>query len=258
MIRTCLIGLILGLYTGLASADDIWPDDHGNTVLAATAFSGSSNTVTGVLEYDMDVDVFSFPFKPWTAYTIAVGTGTVWGVSVYILPPLTVSALWTTNSVWTGLASFSNLYHEGAQSRWYIAVSSMFQFTVGSYSLAVWETPGQDTDGDGFPDAWELDTFGDLNTADPALHTQAFQTGRSPSDPLAIEGLQNLASGDVVHWSVAAYGIYDLYTSTNLLRSADWQYLGTHISGNEAGSFTWTNAPSADQTRFYRLQFRNE
>ena len=258
MIRTYLIGLAFVLGTGWASGDAILLDDHGNTILTATALPGGSNTITGVLEYDMDVDVFSFPFKPWTSYTIAVETGTVWGVQVDVLPPTAVPALWTTNSVWDGAASFTDLYHQGARSRWTIAVSSMFQFTTGSYSLSVWETPGQDTDGDGFPDAWELHTFGDLDTADPALHAQAFQTGRHPDDPLAIDGLQSLPSGDVLNWSVAAHGIYDLYTSTNLSSSTGWQYLGTHVSGEASGLFTWTNAPSADQTRFYRLQFRNE
>lgn len=258
MIRTSFIGLVFVIGTGWASGDAILPDDHGNTILTATALPGGSNMITGVLEYDTDVDVFSFPFKPWTTYTIVVETGTVWGVSVEILPPAAGSVLWATNSVWDGAASFTDRDHQGAQSRWTIAVSSMFQFTTGSYHLSVWEHPGQDTDGDGFPDAWELHTFGDLNTADSAIHQQAFRTGRSPDDPLALDAIQPLSSGDVVHWGAAAYGTYDVYTSTNLSSSTGWHYLSTHIAGEEGGSVSWTNAPTSDPTRFYLLQFRHE
>ncbi len=251
MTRYLYMGLLCVVWPGLA-----W---GGGNLPPATPLHGDSNTISGVLEHDLDVDVFSFPFKPWMSYTIAVETGTVWDVNIEILPPAGPPSAWTTNSVWDGMAGFTNAYHEGAQSRWYIAVSGMFQFTTGSYHLAVWENPGQDTNGKGFPDAWELYYFGDLNTADPALHMGAYWTGRDPTaDPLAIDFLQQLAdpTRDVIGWTLAPYATYDLFTSTNLLD--EWEYVHTRVAGESGGLWHWTNEPPAGLHRFYTIRFRAE
>ncbi len=258
MTRGFVIGLLMMACVTFAWGEDLLPNDHGNTPLTATPLFGGSNTISGVLEHDLDVDVFSFPFKPWMSYTIVVETGTVWDVNIEILPPAGPPSAWRTNSVWDGIAGFTNAYHEGAQSRWYIAVSGMFQFTTGSYHLAVWENPGQDSDGDGFPDEWELHYFGDLDTADPDVHLEGYWTGRDPADPLAIEILQRLPepSRDVIGWTLAPYATYDLFTSTNLLD--EWEYLDTRIVGESGGLWHWTNEPPTSLYRFYKIRFRAE
>lgn len=250
-----LLGLCFGLGVGAA---DMLPNDHGRTPQTATPLSGDSNTLTGVLEHDLDVDVFSFPFKPWTSYTLAVETGTVWGVRIEVIPPSGMGSIWRTNSVWDDQAAMEEAYHEGAAARWYLVVSPLFDFTTGTYHLAIWENPGQDTNDSGFPNAWEWHYFDDLDTADPVLHGDAFRTGRAPDDPFAVDSLQVNSNGHVVGWTTAAFGTYDLFTSTNLLYTNGWQYLGTHIAGSEGGLIHWTNAPSAEQSRFYRLRFRDE
>lgn len=261
MMRGVCIAVLGALAPGLAWGGDLLPNDHGRTIGMATSLPGGSNIITGVLEHDTDVDVFSFPFNPWMTYTIAVDTGTVWDVRVDIIPPAGPPAAGTTNSVWSETAAFTNLYHEGAQSRWYIRVSGLFQFTTGAYHLAVWAHPGQDSEGgegDGFPDAWELHHFGDLDTADPDLHNGIFRTGRAPGDPLSMNSIQATQTGDVLGWSVAAYGTYDLYTSTNLLEESGWQYLATHVAGAEGATLHLTNSPSTGPRRFYHIRFRDE
>ncbi len=256
-------GFVIALFVSAYVASvwgDILPNDHGSTPATATALPGGSNTISGVLEHDLDVDVFSFPFKPWTSYTIAVETGTVRDVHIQVLPPAGPPSYGTTNSVWAGAAAFTNLAHQGAQSRWFIAVSGMFQFTTGSYHLAVWEHPGQDINDSGFPDAWELHYFGDLETADPALHMDAYWTGRDPTaDPLAIDSLQQQTdpARDVIGWTLAPYAAYDLFTSTNLVIH-DWEYVDTHTAGDSGGLWLWTNEPAVGPHRFYKIRFRAE
>lgn len=253
--QLCLLGLMGATGAGYG---ELVPDDHGNHGLNATILSGYSNQLVGVLEYDTDVDVFSFPFKPWTAYTLSVETGTVLGVQFDVIPPSGESAVWQTNSVWVAPASIDEASYEGAAARWYMAVSPLFAFATGTYHLVIQEHPGQDSLGSGFPDAWEWHYFGDLDTADTELHGEAFRTGRAPGDPLAVDSLSLLSTGDVVEWALAPFGTYDLYTSTNLLHTHEWQYLSTHIAGAEGGLFAWTNAPSNDDRRFYHIRFRDD
>ncbi len=224
----------------------------------ATVLSGPSNTVTATLQHDMDVHAYSFSIKPWTFYAIAVTTGTVWDVSLALIPPTPVASPITTNTVWGQGVVYPNRYHEGALARWQLAVAGMFAFTTGTYHLSVWELPGQDTDADGFPDAWEMHYFGNLHTATPADLNQ-FNSGRPPNNPLAVERVepaQSAQDADRIRWSVAPYGTYDLFTTTNLF--SGWAYVGTHIAGANAATVIWTNAATGSPRAFYHLLFRTE
>ena len=237
---------------------ELVPDDHGNSVLTATPLFGSSHSLTGTLEYDTDVDVFSFPFKPWTSYMLSVEIGTVLGVEIEVIPPSGAGSVWQANSVWEDAAVVDDAYHQGASARWYLVVRPLFQFTTGTYHLTIHENPGQDTDGDGFPDAWELHYFGDLDTADSDVHADAFRTGRAPNDPLVVDSIQPSPDGHVVGWTAAPYGTYDIYTTTHLLHEVEWELLGTHVAGPDGGVIHWIHAPSADPIRFYQIRFRVE
>jgi hypothetical protein len=257
MIKVIILLMVIVLACFPAKAQ-LLPDDHGDTLFTATALTGPSNVLSGVFEHELDVDVFSFPVQPWTTYTISIATGTTWGVEVDVMPPAGVSVLWSTNSVWAGVATLNAPYHEGALARWYIRIRPLFAFTSGSYDLTVRADVGQDTNANGFPDAWELAYFGNLGTANPALHEEVFRTGRAPGDPLAIDALSTTSGADVVSWSLAVHGTYDLYSSTNLMNPSGWQYEETYRAGSEGGPIGWTNPAVSLSTQFYQVRFRNE
>ncbi len=247
-------------------AADPLPNDHGHSPSTATVLSGTSNSISGVLEYDTDVDVFSFPFRPWMNYTIAVETGTVWDVELTVIPPVGSGTLWMTNSVDSGAARLTNIVHQGAMSRWCLAVSGMFGFTTGTYHVTVWEHPGQDTDDDGIPDAWEMHYFGDLESADAGsdatgdglLDAQAYFAGIDPFRAFGMTRVERISTDQVrLDGTLAPHGMYDLLTTTDL-RTNKWQTLRTWVAGPDDGPLLLIHDTQTAPRRFYQLRFRYE
>ncbi len=245
---------------------DPLPNDHGHSPITATVLSGTSNSISGLLEFDTDVDVFSFPFRPWMNYTIAVETGSVWDVELTVIPPVGSGMLWMTNSIDSGAARLTNIVHQGAKSRWYLAVSGMFGFTTGTYHVTVWEHPGQDTDDDGIADAWEMHYFGDLESADAEsdatgdglLDAQAYFAGIDPFGTFGVTHVARLLPDQVrLDGTLAPHGTYDLLTTTDL-RTNEWQTLRTWVSGLDDGSQIFIHDANTGPRRFYQLRFRYE
>lgn len=259
-------GLVTGLLVWIASVahGGILPDDHADTLSGATPLAGASNAITGLLEFDTDHDVFSFPFLPGRSYVIQVRTGTVWDVALAITPPGAAAPLLATNTAWFSPLNM-NWTSTAAASRWYLDVSALVDYTTGTYHLSVWEAPfTQDADGDGMADAWELAQFGST-TNQPGddydgdgssnLNEYLAQTpGGSASGGIDIDRLVKLTGKDIVTWNQSAYATYDLDTSTNVF--GPWQFLGTRVGGATSATIQWTNDPAVNPVQFYRLRFR--
>lgn len=79
-----------------------------------------------------------------------------------------------------------------------------------------------DADGDGLPDAWEIEHYGDITTADGATlcangvntANQAYISGISPVDVDALFTLSN--DLNVLEWTAVSGRVYNVYSSTNL------------------------------------------
>jgi hypothetical protein len=87
-----------------------------------------------------------------------------------------------------------------------------------------------DTDHDGLDDAWEMQHFGNLTTANELSDWdnngfkdwQEFRAGTNPKDPFSFLGVTHVEMRPsegraVVHWPGAAGKSYDLYRTTNLM-----------------------------------------
>ncbi|HMO50499.1 MAG TPA: hypothetical protein PKE26_01380 [Kiritimatiellia bacterium] len=255
-----LVALVAGL--GVAVHGVTIPDDHGNTPATATPMPGGSNIVSGVIDYDTDVDVFSFPFRPMRSYAVRVSTGTVWDLKLEVRPPAYAPVVIATNTVWTNAPVSTVWTNPGAAARWYLAVSGMFQFTTGSYQIAVWEAnPAEDSDNDGIADAWETQYFGNLNTANQTsswlgggtLDLHAYLAGVNPTNGVAIRSWTRSGANLIAGWPVAPYSTYDLYGATNLFGS--WEWLGRQTLGGEGGWLSWTNASGDARLRFFQFRF---
>ena len=242
---------------------ELLPDDHGNSVATATALSGPSNVVSGIMDYDTDADVFSFSFYPARSYIIQVMTGTVDDVELKITPPNWSDPYFETNTVRESPADFS-WTNNGAIANWHLYVASMFAYTTGSYQLAVWESPfDQDLDGDGMTDSWEEEVLGsvtnnpgDDNDHDSQTNFEEFlaQTDGGDADSLVkVDAINKNSDDDIVEWYQAGFTTYEIHTSTNLL--GPWFYLNENLAGELSGAVVWTNGPAGDPVRFYRVRF---
>lgn len=119
-----------------------------------------------------------------------------------------------------------------------------------------------DTDGNGLPDAWEMNYFGHIGvdpTADPdgdgtSNHTE-FVAGTNPIDAtsvLRISGVTPVANGFQIAWSSVPGMTYTLECTNDL--AAPWQTLQSHIPASPGAVTTFVDTSAGSQTqRFYRV-----
>jgi len=119
-----------------------------------------------------------------------------------------------------------------------------------------------DSDGDGLPDEWENNWFGNLdaNPGDPAASSdytvwQCYIAGLDPTDPEAglwVSVLSSLPS--VLGWNATSGRVYSIYWSSNLLSS--FQPLETNLPWSPA-VFTDTTH-SVEEKGFYKIDVELE
>lgn len=253
--------LVIWCHAGRA---DLLPDDHGDEPNDATAMTAPSNRVTGVIDYDLDVDVFSFPFQQFRTYRILISTNTLWDAELEVMPPLRDPLLLSTNTVWTN-APLEMAWSNMAASRWYLSISGMFQFTTGSYQLSVWEWPtNQDSDADGLSDAWETNYFGNLSSANAtSVHLaagftdlDAYLAGVNPTSglPLVVVDLDVAPGEEIIQWPREAYASYEIQMASEV--TGTWVNLGQQVSDANPEWGVWTNVvtPGAGTNRYYRIR----
>lgn len=238
---------------------EVLPDDHGNTKADATALTGPSNSIIAQIEFDTDADFFSIPFYPARSYIIEIKTNTVWDVELSITPPSWPVAYIDTNTIWQSPVEII-WTNNGAFGNWHLSVVGMFEYTTGSYQLAVWEAPNnQDVDGDGMTDSWENDHLGSVTNQpgddynhDGQSNWQDF-LAHAMGGSVQVESIDKAAENDLVGWYQAAFSTYKVYSATNVF--GPWGYVEDHLSGDTSGFVSWTNNVGTNPVRFYRVDF---
>jgi hypothetical protein len=120
-----------------------------------------------------------------------------------------------------------------------------------------------DTDGDGLPDSWELQYFGNLSetdTGDPDGdgfgNLQEFLAGTDPTDSssaLRIISITSDESNTVVSFITCSNKFYELQASDGLTAS-NWSTIVTNIAGT-GGIVSIIDADAIGFTnRFYRIR----
>lgn len=128
--------------------------------------------------------------------------------------------------------------------------------------------PGADTDGDGIPDAWELQHFGNLTTAngtsdydsDGVSDKNEYLAGTNPNDVndylrITAESFASGGTSATLTWSSVPTRAYYLQKTPALDPTSTWFDSGLGLISPSAGSSTTdgfldTNAPA----RFYRVE----
>jgi hypothetical protein len=224
----CLLTLLL--LGAPVWAADLYPDDAGDAPSEAAAFAVGTGTVAvaGVVELDTDADWYRFTALPGIAYRVEAATAGVWDVSLELRAP-DGQTLWSkTNSAFAGhpVKASISWTNPGAAGPCYIGVRGLLDFTTGSYQVAVSPLNFQDVDGDGLPDAWELQHFGALtneaagdNDGDDVPNLTEFYTLTQPTNlasRFAITSIAQAGGTVTVAWAAAPWARYEVDADVNL------------------------------------------
>ena len=127
---------------------------------------------------------------------------------------------------------------------------------------------GPDTDGDGIPDAWELqfarnlgvlDGTGD-NDGDGLTNLEEFMADTDPLDPNSLLRITSTAkptaaSPTTLSWSSSPTRQYRIHATSDLTLPVVWTETGLGLIPPGAGSATSRDvAPNADPHRFFRIE----
>jgi len=253
-----VIVMLIALIAHLAVAQD----DHANEAALATVIPFGSTGMVGVMEIDLDEDWFRFVAAPSIVYTIQVNNVTLWDNTFSVKAFADGDDIGMTNSAHVASPNRIVWTNQGGVRSYYIGVSAMFQFTTGTYSVAV-STNDYDLDGDGMSDVWEMQQFGSKTNhaggdydSDGFLNSDEYKTGTSPaqsSSKLAVTNLKLSAGGSTVSWPGVAYGVYRVESSTNLLIGTNWIFKTRVIRNAAPGSEQYLDTAGTNSIRHYRV-----
>jgi hypothetical protein len=184
----------------------------------------------------------------WISFTNRTATGAVYdGPRVDLLTGKLRGYVWSGNVGW-------------------ISLSNALAF-VQTIKLE----PGADTDGDGLPDAWELEHFGDLVTADGtsdydgdgATDLQEYLAGTDPRQAgsnLHVTSFARGAAGASLNlsWQSRPDRQYRIMSCTGLFPTAAWADVGVGlISPDPSGTTSQSIRVPGGTSRFYRIEAIN-
>ena len=125
--------------------------------------------------------------------------------------------------------------------------------------------PSEDANGDGIPDTWQEQHFGDANDpdaepdADPDgdhfSNADEYTAGTIPTNSsslLAFTGVLISETDNTIRWLSVSNRTYDVYRTTNLLQGWDAQPFTSNIPGEASGINSVTD-PSSETPVFYRI-----
>lgn len=243
-------------------AEDAFPDDFADSAglagLRALPF-----TTNGVIEIDVDRDVFAFAVQKGRQYTLTATRGTLRDTAFVLRGVNGQGVVAQANSVTNGTASFTWANVAGDYTV-YLDVGGFAEFTTGTYTCAI--SAGVaivDSDGDGLPDVWEQYYFKSLaqgaggdTEPDGLTHIEELYLGTDPTvanDGLRITKLEMLAgSQQQVTWTANPLRQYRL-TRSAAVSNAVWTVIGTVTGTNSSATFVDPGAGSVAE-RYYRVE----
>ena len=253
------------------------PDDTPDLpALAPTVAAGAALARTFERQYDRDL--FLLQARPDHAYTVRVIPSAGGGLAdgeLRVFQSDASTLVGRTSS--SGARTFAEIQvpASGFARRFYLDARPFAEYSQGTYTLSIVDTPPADGDGDGLPAAWE--TANGLNDADPggtapftngpngdpdgdgATNFQEWLAGTNPTSAasvLRIRSLEfNLLRDGKLRWSAPQYARYVVYRATDLSAPV-WVAVGTHIQADASGTAVFTD-PDADAfpNRTYRIEF---
>jgi hypothetical protein len=127
---------------------------------------------------------------------------------------------------------------------------------------------GPDTDGEGIPDAWELQFAANLgvlngagdNDGDGLTNLEEFLADTNPVDPNSLLRITSTAkptalSPTTLSWSSSPTRQYRIYGATDLTVPIAWAEVGLGLIPPAAGAATTRNlAPSSEPHRFFLIE----
>ncbi len=238
-------------------------DDHADDPALATWIAPGVTGVVGLIGIDTDVDWFRFAAPPSLVITIDVNNVTLWDNAFTLKAFSGGDGVRDTNSVFSPFPSRIVWTNQGGARDFYLGVSGMFQFTTGSYSVAI-STNTADADGDGMADGWEITYLGSTAAnpggdadGDGLSNLDEYRSGTLPDQAtsgLRITNLVRSAGQATVRWPAVAWATYRVESSTNL-RSGVWAPLDWVEQGASPGPAAYLDPLPTNVIRHYRVVF---
>ncbi len=254
-------GLALLLGVGLAAAHE-FGDDAGDSPAEALSIT---NGGVFAIEIDTDRDWFRFEALPWSGYTVTLSTVSIADAALAAAAHQGTEAFGAGSTLPARQAVSLHAFNSGPLATWYVEVGGMFEFTTGTYVLAVSSTLGDPEPPYSPPESWktawlqgtDLRADGDDPDQDGADNRAEYLAGTDPLDRdsvLRIQQVHQAAGGNEVNWSGATGGWYRLSVTTNLLEPGAWMPVATNTDAQDAGRVAVDAGAGDGVPRFYRVE----
>ena len=194
-----------------------------------------------------------------TPMTVAQGQTAIFSVAATGAPPLNFR--WLRNGVTWPSEGLPTLVITNCQSNGtFRAVITNLAGSINSSAVALTVLP--DSDGDGLPNSWETNYFGNATSASPTadvdgdgmINRDEFMAGTDPTNALSVLKLaRSTLNNSVLHFVAQTNRGYTVLYRTNL-SSALWQALSNIGVQSQAGTVqVQAPFPAPEPERFYRV-----
>ena len=234
--------VMAAVLASVACADDL-PDDVGDVSASATLVSTGGAPLVRSIEWDADHDWFAFQAKPFVSYGVSVTTGTIFDCEIDLISSTGAGTLSYSNTA-AGTAAVVTFMPTTMATRAYVRVRGLAEFTTGTYNLVVNPT-FTDVDGDGLPDVWENAQFGTItNTPGADTDGDGFANGseylagtmaNSSTSALRITSIARTNGLTMVTWQALPNGLYrmtEAVTPTGTWSDVAGTLLSTNVSAS--------------------------
>lgn len=268
----CYNGLLIGwllLMVGITRADDLFPDDQGDSIPSAAVWilPATGLTVTNQIEIDTDQDWIRFVALPDTVYRLRAQASSLWDLELEFRGPHTTRLVRATSSALSAAPAAVTLTwtNIGAAGTYYVGLRGYLAFTTGTYSLAISPLNEEDSDGDGLWDSWEFMQFGWLDSGpdededrDGFSNIDEFYAKTSPTNAASALRLtpRRLNPGlATLSWPVVPDSVYRVWRATNLNPSS-WIPLDSIYHPAQGGTNLLWDDELGGNRQFYKVELQ--